>query len=122
MASILLVEDEEDLINIVGTILADEGYDVRKALCAESALELCGSYRPDLILCDVKMGKMDGFSLLEKLKASERLREIPFIFVSSFDQADARRRGLKLGAYAYITKPFDIDELMVMVRKLVPPA
>lgn len=121
MKKILLVEDEEELINIVGIVFAEEGYEVKKCLCAEAALDLCGGYRPDLILCDVTMGAMDGFTLLETLKASGLLNDIPFIFVSSFDESGAKQKGLKLGAYAYITKPFDIDELMAIVKKLVPP-
>jgi len=121
MKNILLVEDEEDLVNIVGSVLGEEGYNVKKSITAEAALQLCDSYRPDLIVCDVKMGEMDGFAMLEKLKMSEKLKNIPFIFLTAFDEAGARKRGLKLGAEAYITKPFDIDEVLKTVRKLLPP-
>ncbi|MDP2883984.1 MAG: response regulator [Ignavibacteria bacterium] len=121
MKSILLVEDEEDLINIVGSVLRDEGYEVKQSLTAEEALQLCAGYKPDLIICDVKMGEMDGFVMLEKLKTSEKLKKVPFIFLTAFDEPEGKKEGLRLGADAYITKPFDVDELLRTVRKLVPP-
>lgn len=122
MKNILLVEDEEELTDIVGTVFEDEGYEVKKSNSAEAALELCESYQPDLIICDVKMGKMDGFMLLEKLKAAEKLNNVPFIFLTAFDESQARKKGLTMGAVAYIAKPFDIEDLLNTVRKLVPPA
>jgi CheY-like chemotaxis protein len=120
MRDILIVEDEEDLINILGTVLKDEGYGVTKASSAEEALLLCQSTRPDLILSDIKMAKMDGFDLLENLKQSDGLKKIPFVFLTSFDDSQSRKKGLKLGAVAYITKPFDIDDLLALVLKLAP--
>jgi DNA-binding response OmpR family regulator len=122
MKNVLLVEDEEELVDIVGSVLAEEGYNVKKSVTAEAALQLCESYQPDLIICDVKMGEMDGFAMLEKLKMSERLKNIPFIFLTAFDETEARKKGVKLGADAYVTKPFDIDDLLRTVRMLVPPA
>jgi DNA-binding response OmpR family regulator len=121
MRNILLVEDEKDLSDIVGSVLGEEGYNVKKSLNAEGALQLCESSQPDLIICDVKMGEMNGFIMLEKLKTCEKLKKIPFIFLTAFDNAEGRKKGLTLGADAYITKPFDVDELLRAVRKLVPP-
>ena len=72
MKSIMLVEDEEDLVDIVGSVLREDGYEVKKTLSAEEALELCKGYKPDLIVCDVRMGVLTGFDMLEKLKASEK--------------------------------------------------
>jgi len=122
MKNILLVEDEEGLINIVDSVLRDEGYEVNKSLSAEEALLFCQIYKPDLIICDVLMGEMNGFVMLEKLKASERLREVPFIFLTAFDATEDKKKGLRLGADAYITKPFDLDDLLRTVLRLVPPA
>jgi CheY-like chemotaxis protein len=121
MRNILLVEDEEDLINIVGSVLAEEGYNVKKSLSAEGALQLCESYKPDLIICDVKMGEMNGFVMLEKLKATEKLKNIPFVFLTALDDAEGKKKALRLGAQAYITKPFDVDDLLRTVLKLVSP-
>jgi len=121
MREILIVEDEEDLINIVGTVLMDEGYSVQKSSSAEEALLRCQTAQPDLIISDVQMGKMDGFDLLEGIKANDSLKNIQFFFLTSTDEALARKKGLLLGAAAYVTKPFDIDELLDKIRKLVPP-
>jgi CheY-like chemotaxis protein len=120
MREIMIVEDEEDLISILGTVLNDEGYNVSKASSAEEALLLCESARPDLILSDIKMGKMDGFDLLEALKQNDGFKRIPFVFLTSLDEAQSRKKGLQLGAVAYITKPFDIDDLLELVLKLAP--
>jgi CheY-like chemotaxis protein len=121
MKNILIAEDEEDLLNIVGTVLTDEGYSVKKSSNAEDALQSCEASRPDLIICDIRMEKMDGFTFLEKLKAMEKFRNIPFVFLTSFDNAQAKKRGMQLGANAYITKPFDVDDLLATVTKLAPP-
>jgi CheY-like chemotaxis protein len=120
MREILIVEDEEDLINIIGTVLTGEGYNVNKSSSAEEALLLCQTVRPDLIISDIKMGTMDGFELLERIKASDILKKVPFIFLTSFDESQARKKGLRLGAAAYITKPFDIDDLLEKIRELAP--
>jgi DNA-binding response OmpR family regulator len=121
MRNILLVEDEEALLNILGTILGDEGYEVKKSLGAEEALRLCENHQPDLIICDGKMGGMDGFAMLEKLKATEKFKNIPFVFLTALNDTEGKKKGLRLGAQAYITKPFDVDELLEKVRNLVPP-
>jgi DNA-binding response OmpR family regulator len=122
MKNILLVEDEEGLINIVDSVLQDEGYEVNKSFTAEEALLFCQVYEPDLIICDVKMGEMSGFDMLERLKMSERLKNVPFIFLTAFDATEDKKKGLGLGANAYITKPFDLDELLRTVLRLVPPS
>lgn len=120
MREIFIVEDEEDLINILGTVLKDEGYNVTKASSAEKALQLCQTIRPDLILSDIKMGEMDGFDLLESIKGNNSLKNIPFVFLTSLDDAKSRKKGLQLGAAAYMTKPFDIDDLLEIILKLAP--
>lgn len=121
MREILIVEDEEDLINIVGTVLKDEGYDVRKASSAEEALLFCQSSPPDLIVSDIMMGVLSGFDLLERIKKNDNLKNIPFVFLTSLDETQARKKGLGLGAAAYMTKPFDIDDLLAVILKLAPP-
>jgi CheY-like chemotaxis protein len=121
MKNILIVEDEEALLNILGTVLGDEGYEVKKSLAAEEALRLCESHQPDLIICDVRMREMDGFAMLEQLKATEKYKKIPFVFLTALNDTEGKKKGLQLGAQAYVAKPFDVDELLEMVRNLVPP-
>lgn len=121
MKTILIAEDEEDLLDIVGSVFRDAGYEVLKSSSAEEALRISESAPADLIICDVRMGKMDGFTLLEKLKAKENAKQIPFIFLTAYDDREGMKRGMSLGANAYITKPFDMDDLLERVMKLVPP-
>ena len=120
MREIVIVEDEEDLIYIIGTVLGEEGYNVTKASSAEEALLLCQTVRPDLIISDIKMAEMDGFDLLEKIKAIDTMKNVPFMFLTSLDDATAKTKGLELGATAYMTKPFDIDELLQAIHKFAP--
>src|SRR5207247_8380841 len=79
-------------------------------------LELEGSHPPDLILCDVMMPEMDGFAVLEALRAEPRLAEIPFIFLTALDDRSSTRRGMTLGADDYLPKPFTRNELMEAVN------
>jgi len=122
MKNILLVEDEESLVNIMSSVLQDEGFSVKTLFSAEEALQLNGSFSPDLIISDIRMKGIDGFTMFEIMKALERFRHIPFIFLTAIDDRSSQQRALKLGATAYITKPFDVDELLGVVRKVLPAA
>jgi CheY-like chemotaxis protein len=122
MKTILIVEDEDELSSVVGSVLKDMGYGVHTSCSAEDGLQYCASSRPDLIICDIKMGKMDGFELLEHLKAVEATRTLPFVFLTAFDDSRSKKKGLELGADAYITKPFDLDDLLQTVARLQPPS
>ncbi len=119
MKKVLLVEDEEELIQIVETVMQDEGFEVRKALSAEDALVVCREYIPDIIICDIKMGEMDGLTMLGELRDDPRLSNAPFIFLTAIDSFGTKDKAKKLGANAYITKPFDVDELVATVKKLL---
>jgi len=118
--NILLVEDEETLIDIMANVLEDEGFSVKKLLSAEEALDACKTYSPDLIISDVRMKEMDGFMMYERIKGIDTLRSIPFIFLTALDDRASQQRALRMGATAYITKPFDIDDLVQTVRKVLP--
>jgi len=120
MKSILLVEDEETLVDIIANVLEDEGFSVKKLLSAEEALDACRAYSPDLIISDVRMKEMDGFMMYERMKRINSLRSIPFIFLTALDDRISQQRALKMGASAYITKPFDIDDLLQTVRRVLP--
>jgi DNA-binding response OmpR family regulator len=120
LKKILLVEDEEGLVSIMASVLQDEGFAVKTLFSAEEALQLNGSFAPDLIISDIRMKGIDGFTMFEIMKALERFRNIPFIFLTAIDDRSSQQRALKLGATAYITKPFDVDELLGVVKKALP--
>jgi DNA-binding response OmpR family regulator len=116
---LLLVEDEEELIKIVETYFRDEGFDVRVALSAENALSLLSSFTPDIIVSDVKMGRMDGFQFLEALRKMPPMKNVPLIFLTIMDDRSSVERAVKLGASGYVTKPFDVEELHEKIREVL---
>jgi CheY-like chemotaxis protein len=121
MKKILLVDDEEQLISIMANVLQDEGFSVKTMLSAEEALNAFVSYSPDLVISDVKMEHMDGFAMFEKVKALQCNRKVPFIFLTGLDDRLGQERAQSLGATAYVNKPFDVDDFIGIVKRLVPP-
>jgi len=120
MKHILLVEDEEQLIEIVATVLEEEGYEVRKTLTAEEALQEAPNYKPDLIISDMKMGEMDGFTLFQKVRSDTNVGNVPFIFLTALDDSVTKNKAHVLGAAAYVTKPFDVDDFIKLVKNVLP--
>jgi len=97
-------------------MLKVERYAATGAENGRVGLELARSDPPDLILCDVMMPEMDGFAVLEALRAEPRLAEIPFIFLTALDDRSSTRRGMNLGAGRLLPKPFTRNELMEAVN------
>ncbi|MDY4218106.1 MAG: response regulator, partial [Prevotella sp.] len=118
MYKILVVDDEEDLCEILRFNLETEGYLVDTAHSAEEALSLVlENY--DLILLDVMMGKISGFSMAQTLKRNEKTQSIPFIFLTARDTENDTITGFNLGADDYIAKPFSIREVMLRVKAVL---
>ena len=115
MYSIVLIEDDSAYISIMKAILRPEGFDVRSASNGQSGLDLVRERRPDLILCDVMMPDMDGYSVLDSLKKEASFTDIPFIFVTGLEGRAELRRGMLAGADDYLSKPFTADELLAAV-------
>ena len=112
--SILVVDDEQDLCDIISFNLEKEGYAVDSAFSAEEALKKdLGGY--DLLLLDVMMPGMSGFKLAARLKADPKTTGIPIIFLTARDSEDDTVRGLELGADDYVSKPFSIRELLARI-------
>jgi len=115
MYSILIIEDDPAYTSMMEVILQMEGFDVRTASDGSSGLAMLRERRPDLILCDIMMPKMDGHKILETLKGEQALADIPFIFVTALgDRADVRL-GMSTGADDYLPKPFSAFELLAAV-------
>jgi CheY-like chemotaxis protein len=121
MKKILLVDDEEQLISIMANVLKDEGFDVKTMLSAEEALSAYTSFSPDLVISDVKMERMDGFAMFERVKSLPSNRSVPFIFLTGLDDRLGQQRAKSLGATAYVSKPFDVDDFVGIVKRIVPP-
>lgn len=118
-ARVLLVEDEDELIRIVETFFNDEGFEVRTAMSAEDAIDVLKDFSPNIIISDVRMGAMDGFELLENLRQKTHWKDIPFIFLTIMDDRDSVVRAKQLGAAGYMTKPFDVEDLLDKVKEVL---
>jgi DNA-binding response OmpR family regulator len=101
---ILLIEDEEMLANMYETKFQNEGYIIKKALDGESGLRMTLEDKPDLILLDIIMPKLDGFSVLKCLKDNPQTKNIPVILLSNLGQEEDIKKGKEMGADGYLVK------------------
>ncbi len=115
MAVILIVDDEPLQRDILKTILSDEGYETYTAASGEEALKLAKAYEPDVVLTDLKMGKLSGIELLEKLKG---LKQSPTVIImTAFGTIDSAVDAMKKGAFDYLTKPLDKEVVLLAIRR-----
>jgi two-component system chemotaxis sensor kinase CheA len=118
--SILVVDDSITTRSLEKSILEAHGYRVRVAVDGVEALQLLRAENADLVIADIEMPRLDGFGLLEAMKADKQLDRIPVIIVSSLDRAEHQQRGLSLGADAYVVKrKFDQRELLEAVQQFL---
>ena len=118
---ILIVEDQRHTRLLITYNLKQAGYEVFEAENGREALDLCREQRPDLILSDVMMPEMDGLQLREAMLQDAQLREIPFVFLTARAQAHEVIRGESLAPDAYVTKPFEPQNLLSTVRRVLEP-
>ena len=120
---ILLVEDDTFLSNIYQTKFVKEGYQVVAAGDGEEALKAVRTKKPDIILLDVLLPKLDGFAVLERLKKDAETKDIPVILLTNLGQRDDVERGLQLGAADYLIKAhFKPSETVAKVKKILEKA
>jgi len=116
MKKILVIEDNAAVRENLEEILELSGYDVLTAQDGTDGVEKAVEARPDLILCDVMMPKLDGFGVLNILSKKSQTADIPFVFLTAKAEKNDIRRGMNLGADDYVTKPFYKDELLVVIE------
>jgi DNA-binding response OmpR family regulator len=104
---VLVVDDEQSIRLLCRVNLGASGIDVLEADDGETALELARREKPDLVLLDVMMPGLDGWSVARELAEDERTRDIPVVFLTARAEASDRRRGARLGGVGYLVKPFD---------------
>jgi len=114
--SVLVVDDEENFVDLLDWFLTKRGYEVRTALNGEDALKLVEKAASDLALIDIRMGSLDGLSLLGEMK--QRLPEIRVIMMTAYPTTDTRRQAFSKGASAFFTKPVDLQELLTAIDGL----
>jgi sigma-B regulation protein RsbU (phosphoserine phosphatase) len=115
-ADILIVDDTPANLRLLSQMLAEHGYRVRPVPDGALALAAAEAEPPDLILLDIRMPGMDGYQVCEQLKASEQTRDIPVIFISALDATDDKVRAFAAGGVDYVTKPFQVAEVLARVE------
>ncbi len=113
-ATILIVDDEPEICWIVKKALSDEGYDVSTAFTGEQGLQAAGIIQPDLVFLDLKLPGVDGLEVLRQLRT--RHRDQTVVILSAFDDVTSAVRAMKYGAYDYLSKPLNLDELRITVK------
>ena len=114
--TIVVVDDTPENLRLLAEMLEGQGYRVRLARSGEHALSSVRKQPPDLILLDILMPEMDGFEVCRALKADDKLRDIPVIFVSALDEVFDKVTAFAVGGVDYIQKPFQIEEVLARVR------
>jgi two-component system sensor histidine kinase/response regulator len=116
---ILVVDDDENILSLERTILEQKGFDVTTAGGGAEALRLLGATTFDLVLLDVMMPEVDGFTVCRKIKEDTRLKDIPVIFLTAKGGGEALAEGFESGAIMYINKPFTANKLLTIVNTML---
>ncbi|CCI27292.1 Two-component hybrid sensor and regulator [Microcystis aeruginosa PCC 9808] len=115
-SSVLIVDDLPNNVRLLSIMLTEKGYQVRKAINGQMALNTVRSLIPDLILLDINMPDLNGYQVCEQLKADEKTREIPVIFISALDDVLDKVKAFQVGGVDYISKPFQGEEVMARIE------
>ena len=114
--TILIIDDTPENLRLLSSALTQQGYAVRNAINGALALSRAQAIRPDLILLDVMMPGMDGYEVCRRLKDDVQTRDIPIIFISALDSAIDKVKSFSVGGVDYITKPFQIEEVLARIE------
>lgn len=120
MKTVLIVDDEQDIVETIKYVLEAQGY---KCICAydgEDGLKKAKDTIPDMMILDVMMPNINGFKISRLLKFDSKYKNIPIMMLTARSQAEDKLIGEETGADIYMTKPFDIEELVSNVKKLCP--
>lgn len=116
---ILIVDDEPDVASLLNLMLKSKGYETIIAGDGQEALEKARHEKPDLIVLDIMLPRLDGYKVARMLKFDEKFSHIPIIMVTAKIQEKDKKTGLEMGADAYITKPFDTAMLLEKINEVL---
>jgi len=111
---ILVVDDDKEICDILTEMLTEEGYQTFSALSGRLALDTVEKKKPELVLLDIKMPKMDGIEVLKRIKKIDK--EVVVVMITGYGSLGTAKEAMRLGAYDYVTKPFDLDSIKVVIR------
>ena len=116
VASVLVVDDTVENLRVLSDLLGEQGYEVRAVTSGRQALQAVDHDPPDLILLDITMPDMDGFEVCRRLRATERSKDVPVIFLTALTATADKLRAFDAGGVDYVTKPFQFEEVLARVR------
>ena len=116
--NVLVVDDEKDVVFIIKNLLEESGYSVSKAFNGETAWMKVQNKRPDIIISDIVMPKLDGWQLLDKIKSNDSTRDIPVILLTQKDDFDNVYKAFQKGTTFFLPKPFDREALLNALNEL----
>ena len=116
---LLLVDDERDLVFYTRLFLEEQGYEVLQAYDGPQALEILQNHRPDLIILDVAMPQMSGWDVLTEMQQDPEKADIPVLILTARTEDANKARGWDLGVTWYQTKPFELDELAMIIERIL---
>ena len=119
MPRILIVDDEPNIVLALEMLMKREGYEIRTVDDGEKAVEAAAAFRPDLILLDVMMPRMDGYEVCQRIRADSSLQGVFIVMLTAKGRNVEREKGLALGADLYITKPFSTREVVHKVKEML---
>ena len=120
--TVLIVEDNEKNRKVMRDLMRVNGYQPLEAEDGPIGLEMAREHRPDLILMDIQLPTLDGYTVTRQLKADEATKQIPIIAVTSFAMRGEEERAREAGCDAYVSKPIDIHQLVETVQRFLPRA
>ena len=116
---ILVVDDERDYVELLRNILTEHGFEVSSAYDGQEAIDAVGKVKPDLIILDIKMPRMNGYEVCKALGEHQQYRHIPFLMLTACGEFDDIKFGMELGPISYIVKPFKQEVLLALVQGLI---
>ena len=119
MKKILIADDCPEVVELVRVILEGENYKIIDASNGKETLEKTKLEKPDLVLLDIVMPKMDGFEVCSKLKKDPQTKEIPIIMLTGKGQEADKEKSREVGASDYITKPFSLSSLLIKIKEIL---
>ena len=116
---ILLIEDDPDTLVYISKILKREGYEVEEAENGEEGLKKFREIKPDLVVLDIMLPGIDGWEVLKRIKSGLRSRKTPVVMLTAKDTDMDKLKGYEFGADFYITKPFNMEKLLLIIRNII---